>query len=160
MTNKQLVETFYEAFSRKDYKAMNDCYAADIIFNDPVFGILQGDEVRAMWQMLCSNAKNFELSFDDITEIDHEYLTCKWEARYTFSATGRTVVNHVKAFMKVNNGKITEHSDGFRLSRWLAQAFGLKGKLFGWTNFMKRKVQKQARRNLDNFMQKSYSNVQ
>ncbi|MCH5598063.1 nuclear transport factor 2 family protein [Niabella ginsengisoli] len=154
MTNKQLIEKFYEAFSRKDFETMNSCYADDIVFSDPVFGFLRGDEVRAMWEMLCKNAKDFTLTFDEITEIDHEYITCKWIASYTFSGTGRKVVNRAKGFMKINDGKIIEHSDGFKMSTWLEQAFGLKGKLFGWTNFMKRKVHKKARKNLEAFMKR------
>ena len=152
MTNKELVETFYRAFSNRDAEAMNACYADDIVFSDPVFGLIQGAEVRAMWQMLCGNAQDFELSYGPIEEVDAEYITCKWTATYTFSATGRTVVNNAKAFMRIANGKITEHSDGFRLSTWIAQATGWVGKLFGWTHFMKGKVQKNARKNLLAFM--------
>lgn len=152
MTNKQIVENFYDAFSRQDADAMNSCYAEDIIFSDPVFGILRGKEVNAMWQMLCTNAKEFSLVFDNITDIDDEYITCNWTANYLFSGTGRSVVNKVKAFMKIKDGKIVEHSDGFKLSTWMSQALGLKGKLFGWTNFMKRAVQKRAQKNLDAFL--------
>lgn len=152
MTNKQIVEKFYESFSRRDFQAMNECYSEDIVFSDPVFGFLEGEEVRKMWEMLCKNAKDFSLTYTNITELDHEYLTCEWVAKYTFETTGRKIENRIKAFMRINDGKITEHSDAFRLSSWLAQAFGLKGKLFGWTNYMKRAVQKKARRSLDRFM--------
>jgi ketosteroid isomerase-like protein len=150
--NKAIIEKFYTAFSQKDYATMNACYADDIIFSDPVFLILKNEEVKAMWEMLCKNAKDFSLKFSDIELLDEEYATCKWTATYTFSKTGRTVVNHVKAFMKFQDGKIIEHSDGFRLSTWLAHAMGWKGVLFGWTGFMKRAVQKTARRNLNKFM--------
>ena len=152
MTNKQLVEKFYEAFSRRDYETMNSCYSEEVFFSDPVFGMMKGDEVRAMWKMLCSNATDFSLSFGEITEIDSEYITCKWKATYIFNATGRKVVNNAKAFMRIQDGEISEHSDGFRLSKWLEQAFGWKGKLFGWTNFMKRKVHKNAHKKLAEFM--------
>jgi len=86
--------------------------------------------------------------------VDEEYATCNWIATYTFSKTGRKVVNHIKAFMRLKDGKIIEHSDGFRLSTWIAQAFGWKGIMFGWMGWMKRKVQKTARRNLNSFMGK------
>ena len=52
------------------------------------------------------------------------------------------MVNNIKAFMRFKDGKIIEHSDGFRLSIWAAQALGWKGVLFGWTGFMKRGIQK------------------
>lgn len=151
--NVQTIERFYSAFQKLDYQAMNDCYSEDIIFSDPVFMILREDEVRCMWEMLCKNAKDFSLSFSDIQAVDEEYYTCRWTATYTFSKTGNRVVNHIKAFMRLKDGKIIEHSDGFRLSKWIAQALGWKGVWFGWTGFMKRAVQKNARKNLMRFME-------
>jgi ketosteroid isomerase-like protein len=152
--NQQIVERFYTAFQHLDYKTMNGCYSEDVIFNDPVFGILRGNEARAMWEMLCKNAKDFSLTFSDIELLDEEYATCKWTATYTFSKTGRKVVNRIKAYMKFYEGQIVEHSDAFRLSTWMGQALGWKGVLFGWSGFMKKAVQKSARKNLEKFMEK------
>ncbi len=151
-TNAEVVSRFYTAFQKLDYKTMQDCYSDDIIFSDPVFLTLHAGEVKSMWEMLCKNAKDFSLTFSDIELQDEEYATCNWVASYTFSKTGKKVVNHIKAFMKLNDGKITEHSDAFRLSTWIGQALGWKGVWFGWTGFMKRAVQKNARKNLEKFM--------
>ena len=92
---------------------MNECYAEDIVFSDPVFMVLKGDEVRAMWEMLCKNAKDFSLTYSNIELLDEEYATCNWVATYTFSKTGRKVVNRIKAYMKFYEGEIIEHSDAF-----------------------------------------------
>jgi len=154
MFNGDIIKKFYSAFQELNYNEMNSCYSDDIIFSDPVFGILKADEVKAMWEMLCRNAKDFSLTYSEITLLDEEYATCKWTASYTFSQTGNKVVNHIKAFMKLKDGKIIEHSDAFKISAWAAQALGWKGKLFGWTGFMKRKIQKNARMNLEKFMEK------
>ena len=150
--NEVLISRFYMAFQQLDYKTMQDCYSDNPVFSDPVFGLLQGQEVKAMWEMLCKNAKNFSLSFSNIQLLDEEYATCNWTAKYTFTKTGRKVVNKVKAHMRIKNGKIIEHSDAFRLSEWAAQALGLPGILFGWTGFVKRKIRKNARKNLEAFM--------
>lgn len=152
--NQQIVTKFYSAFQKRDYRTMNECYAADIVFSDPVFGVLKGDEVRSMWEMLCTNARDFTLTFSDIELLDEEYATCRWTAAYTFSKTGKKVVNKIKAYMKFYDGKIIEHSDAFRLSTWIGQALGWKGVLFGWTGVMKRAVQKNARKSLEKFMAK------
>lgn len=157
--NKELVTKFYTAFQKLDYQTMNSCYSDDIIFSDPVFMILKGDEVRAMWEMLCKNAHDFTLSFSDIELLDEEYATCRWTASYTFSKTGKKVVNKIKAYMKIYDGKIIEHSDAFRLSTWIGQALGWKGVMFGWTGFMKRAVQKNARKNLARFMELKEKNL-
>ena len=157
-TNKDIINKFYMAFQKLDYQGMNSCYSNDIVFNDPAFGLLRGDEAKAMWEMLCKNAKDFSLTFSNIQLLDEEYATCNWVATYTFSKTGRKVVNNIKAFMRLKDGKIIEHSDGFKLSKWAAQALGFKGALLGWTGFMKRKIQQNARKNLIAFIEKK--NVQ
>ena len=156
-TNEEVIQRFYTAFQSLDHRTMNDCYSDEIIFSDPVFLLLKEDQVKAMWEMLCTNAKDFSLSFSNIKAVDDEYYTCNWTASYTFSQTGRKVVNHCKAFMRIKDGKIIEHSDGFRLSTWLAQALGWKGVLFGWMGWMKRKVQLKARAQLVKFMEKKNS---
>jgi ketosteroid isomerase-like protein len=152
--NIAIVQRFYSAFQQLDYKTMNDCYSKDIVFSDPVFLVLHGDEVRAMWEMLCTHAKDFSLNFSDITLLDEEYATCNWAASYTFSKTGNRVINRVKAYMKLKDGKIIEHSDAFRLSTWIGQALGWKGKLLSWSGFMKKAVQKNARKSLKSFIER------
>ncbi len=152
--NKQVIEKFYTAFQKLDYQTMNSCYSDDIVFSDPAFGLLRGEEAKAMWEMLCKNAKDFSLTFSNIQLLDEEYATCNWVATYTFSKTGRKVVNNIKAFMMLKDGKIIEHSDAFKLSKWAAQALGWKGALLGWTGFMKRKIQNNARKNLIAFIEK------
>ena len=82
--NEALIQRFYTAFQQLDYKTMNACYSEDIAFSDPVFYLLKGDEVRSMWEMLCTNAKDFSLTFSDIKAVDEEYYTCQWVASYTF----------------------------------------------------------------------------
>lgn len=153
-TNEAVITRFYTAFSRLDAATMNSCYADDIVFSDPAFGLLRGDEVRAMWEMLCANAKDFSLTFSEIQLLDEEYATCRWTATYTFSRTGRKVVNRIKAFMRLKDGRIIEHSDGFRLSQWAAQALGWKGALFGWMGWMQRKIQRNARKSLEGYMER------
>lgn len=151
--NQQVIERFYNAFQQLDYTTMQDCYSDDIIFSDPVFGLLKGNEAKAMWEMLCKNARDFRLTYSNIELLDEEYATCNWTASYIFSKTGNKVENKIKAYMRFRDGRIIEHSDAFRLSTWLGQAMGWKGVLFGWTGFMKRAVQKNARRSLDAFME-------
>ena len=151
--NEELIQTFYSAFARLDYTTMQSCYAHDPIFNDPVFGILQGEEVKAMWEMLCKSATDFNLHADKIM-IDGEYGTCNWVATYTFSKTGKRVVNNVKAHMRIENEKITEHTDEYDIYKWSRQALGLPGILLGWSGYLKKKMRSDARKKLEHFMNK------
>lgn len=152
--NEELVNKFYTAFQQLDFETMNSCYSEDIAFYDPAFGLLRGNEARSMWEMLCRNAKDFSLTYGNIIHLDDEYSTCDWVATYTFSKTGRKVINRIRANMKFANGKIIEHSDAFSLHKWSAQALGFTGWLLGWNRFFQRKIQNGARKNLLKFMTK------
>jgi len=152
--NEELIQNFYDAFARLDYEAMKDCYSANPIFNDPVFGVIQGNEVKAMWEMLCKNARDFKLQVEKI-EVDEEYGTCNWTAMYTFSKTGNKVINYVKAHMRIENGKITEHTDEFDIYKWSRQALGVTGVLLGWSGYIKNKIRHEAKTNLYKFMKKA-----
>jgi ketosteroid isomerase-like protein len=154
MTNReQLINNFYSSFQKLDHKGMNACYSDDIVFFDPVFGLLKGAEAKSMWEMLCTNAKDFSLTYGNIQDLDDEYSTCNWEASYTFSKTGRKVVNKIKANMKFAGGKIIEHSDAFSLHKWASQALGFSGWLLGWNSFFQNKIKNGAKKNLLKFME-------
>lgn len=150
--NEQTIERFYSAFQKLDYATMQACYHAGAVFNDPVFGLLDEAQTKAMWEMLCKRAKNFSLVYGGIKLLDEEYTTCNWNATYLFSKTGRQIVNRITAHMRFSNGLITEHTDAFDIYRWSRQAFGLTGLFLGWTPFMHKKIQKQAKQGLETFM--------
>src|SRR5688572_8420782 len=107
--NVQLISNFYSAFQKLDAGKMNECYSDDIVFFDPVFGLLEGDHAKAMWRMLCSKAQDLSITYGNISELDTEYYTCDWVAEYTFSKTRRKVINKIRAHMKIHEGKIIEH---------------------------------------------------
>jgi ketosteroid isomerase-like protein len=149
--NEQLIHSFYTSFKNKDYKAMQDCYAANATFNDAVFKNLNAQQVKAMWEMLILKGKDFRLEFSHISGNGNE-VTAHWDAYYTFSATGKKVINKIDASFEILNGKIVKHVDNFDFHNWSTQALGIKGFLLGWTNFLRNKVTAQAMKNLDSFM--------
>lgn len=153
ITHEQLISNFYTAFGQGDANRMNNCYSDDIVFFDPVFELLRGDEVRSMWHMLCKNANGFTVTFGNIIDLGDDYYTCDWVAHYTFSKTNRKVVNKIKAHMKIIDGKIIEHSDAFSLHAWSKQALGFSGWLLGWNSFFQRKIKNTAKRSLLKYME-------
>lgn len=144
----RLIERFYEAFARRDADAMVDCYHAKIEFSDPVFGRLEGDRAKEMWRMLCSRAKDLDIQFSDIT-ADAERGTAHWEARYTFTATGRFVHNVIDARFEFADGKIKQHHDTFDLWRWSGMALGPMGRVLGWLPPLQNSIKKKALAGLD-----------
>lgn len=153
MQNEETIQRFYAAFQQLDAVTMRSCYHPDAVFFDPVFGLLNGDQIGAMWTMLCSRAKGFSLSFGNIHALDEEYYTADWTATYTFLATGRRVVNKARANMRMAEGLIMEHSDAFGFYAWSRQALGIPGWLFGWSNFMQTRVRRGAIKNLTRFLE-------
>ncbi len=151
-SNQQVIERFYTAFQKLDYATMQSCYSDEILFNDPAFGLLQGADAKGMWEMLCKNAKNFSLTYSNIQFLDEEYATCNWIATYTFSKTGRKVVNNIKAHLRIVDGLIIEHTDQFDIWKWSRQALGLPGLLLGWSGYMKSKIRVNAHKSLEKFM--------
>ncbi|OLL28525.1 DUF4440 domain-containing protein [Burkholderia sp. SRS-W-2-2016] len=145
--NAQLIARFYDAFQRRDAETMVRCYADDVVFSDPAFGELVGEEARDMWRMLVKHAQDFSLTFDGI-EADDRTGRAQWVARYCFSQTGRDVVNRIDAKFKFRDGLIVEHRDHFDLWLWMRQAMGVRGALFGWSPFVRRLLRQQARRGL------------
>ena len=149
--NKELIENFYTCFKNKDYKGMQACYADNAVFNDPVFINLNAGQVKAMWQMLISTAKDLRIQFSNIT-TDGRFVHAHWDAYYTFSKTGKKVINSIDATFEIENGQIIKHTDKFSFYSWARQALGITGILLGWTDVIKTKIQTTAKNNLEKFM--------
>lgn len=149
--NEQLIHNFYTSFKNKDYSGMQACYDDNATFNDAIFKDLNANQVKAMWEMLILKGKDLRLEFNNIA-ADGNLVKAHWDAYYTFSATGKKVVNKIDAVFEIENGKIIKHTDSFDFYTWSTQALGIKGLLLGWTPFLRNKVTTQAMKNLDNFM--------
>lgn len=146
-----LLDRFYAAFDRRDGDAMAACYTPDAHFSDPVFTDLNGREPGAMWRML--TGRSDDLSVDLVSRsATRDQGSAHWVARYTFTATGRFVVNDVQAQFHFRDGLIVDHVDTFDFWRWTRQALGPPGLLLGWTPMLRDRVRSQARAGLDEFL--------
>ena len=145
--NAVLIGRFYAALARRDAPAMIACYAPDATFSDPAFPALDAAGVASMWKMLCARGKDLAVVASDI-EADAVSGRAHWVATYTYSATGRRVLNRIDATFRFRDGKIVRHEDRFDLWRWLRQALGAKGALLGWLPPVQRAVRGQAAKSL------------
>ena len=144
-----LISSFYQAFSRRDWAAMAACYHPAVHFTDPVFD-LRGDQARLMWRMLCTRGKDLQIEFRDVA-VENGRGRAHWDARYTFTATGRKVLNRIDAQFEFGDGLILRHVDQFDFALWSRQALGLPGLLLGWSVWMHAKVKAQAADGLAKF---------
>jgi ketosteroid isomerase-like protein len=148
--NAQLIERFYAAFAERDGAAMAACYAPDVRFSDPVFPDLRGSRAGAMWRMLTSGSGDARIELLE-HDADDARGSAHWRAHYTFTETGRPVVNDIQASFRFEDGLIVDHHDVFDFHRWARQALGPVGLLLGWTPFLRAKVQAKAGGRLDEF---------
>jgi hypothetical protein len=149
--NQQLIERLYACFNARDAIGMGGCYHPEVVFSDPAFGELRGREVAAMWAMLCSRAQDLAIILAEAAASD-ERGQARWEARYTFSRTGRAVHNVIDASFLFRDRLIVEHIDRFDFWRWSRQALGMPGLLLGWTPALRSRVRGSARAGLHAFM--------
>ena len=129
--NAVLVRRFYEALGRHDAAAMIVCYAADVRFSDPVFPRLDASGVATMWRMLCARGRDLRVVASNI-DADDTKGRAHWVATYTYSATGRSVVNDIDATFAFRDGKIVRH-DGVPV-----------GLLLGWSSPMQNAIRRKA----------------
>ena len=144
-----VVARLYDAFARRDGDEMASLYAPDAHFRDPAFGDLTGVEAGEMWRMLTGRAEDLEVEL-----VSADATSAHWIARYTFTQTGRHVVNDVHARFVVRDGLIVDHVDSFSFWRWSRQALGPAGLALGWTPLLRSRVRAKARAGLDQFMQR------
>jgi ketosteroid isomerase-like protein len=150
-SNVPLIQEFYAAFQRRDYKTMQGLYHPDAVFSDPVFRKLSSAEVKGMWEMLLTSAKDLKVEFNEVRG-DQYKGRCNWDAWYTFSKTGRPVHNQVRAEFEFRDNLIYRHTDTFDFWKWSRHALGLSGILLGWTPVIQNKVRSTARKSLSKFL--------
>jgi ketosteroid isomerase-like protein len=150
--NEQVIQKFYESFHARDAAGMTACYDPHIIFSDPAFGTLEGQEAVAMWHMLCGRARDLEVSVSNI-RADDTSGSANWQAMYLFGKDHRPVHNMVQAVFDFRDGKIVRHIDSFDMWRWTRMALGSIGTVLGWSPFLRSAIRKSVRRQLDEYMQ-------
>jgi ketosteroid isomerase-like protein len=148
--HETLIRDFYAAFARRDAETMARCYHDEVFFSDPAFPKLAGEEARDMWRMLVSRAPDLEIALEEAS-ADAEGGRARWTARYTFSRTGRRVVNRIDALFAFRDGRIVRHFDRFSFWRWSSQALGPPGRFLGWFAPLKWMVRRQAATQLERF---------
>lgn len=156
--NEQLIRDFYVAFAARDAEAMAKLYHADIRFSDPAFTLLVGDEAGDMWRMLISRGKDLTITLISASADDNGGRA-RWEARYTFSQTGRFVINTIDAVFAFRDGRIVRHVDYFSFWKWSRQALGPIGLLLGWSWPLKSLVRKKAAASLHAWRERKVARV-
>ena len=102
-----------------------------------------------MWRMLTARADDLRVELAE-HETQGDTGSARWIARYTFTRTGRPVVNDVRADFRFHDGRIAEHDDSFSFWGWARQALGPAGVILGLPG-ISGIVQRRARQDLAEF---------
>jgi hypothetical protein len=94
--------------------------------------------------MLCARGKDLAVEATGI-EADAQTGRAHWVATYTYSATGRRVVNRIDAQFRFRDGLIVSHRDQFDLYGWLRA-------LLGWAPPVQATVRAQANAALEGWI--------
>jgi len=96
--------------------------------------------------MLCSRSDDLEVDL-----LEHGDDWAQWRATYTFTATGRPVVNDIRSRFRFEGDLIAGQVDTFSLRRWGSQALGARGTALGAVGLLGRAVRRQARGSLERY---------
>ncbi|MFI7614651.1 nuclear transport factor 2 family protein [Nonomuraea terrae] len=145
-----LISAFFDALGRADLAAMERCYHPEVSFGDPIFQEVEGrDRVMRMWRIQLGVRNGLTSSYRDVRADDFSG-TAHWTARYTFSSTGREVVNEIDALFRFEDDLIVRHHNEFDFKRWSKMALGRPhGLVLGWTPMWRRTIRERAARQLD-----------
>ena len=118
--NARLIEKLYSAFRDGDPGAAASCYTVDAHFQDIAFSLNGRVSIRQMWRLVLS--RRVEVTFDSLAADDRQGKG-HWVAHYTFSDTGRQVVNDIQSRFAFREGLIVDHRDECDALSWANQAY-------------------------------------
>jgi ketosteroid isomerase-like protein len=134
-TNEKLLHQLYDSLNRHDYQAMANCYHPAATFHDIAFHLNGKDQIRAMWQMICTG--DIRSTFE-VVRADDTAGVVKLIDEYTFTDTGRRVRNPIVSRFRFRDGLIIDHRDSCDARAWAAAAVGgIGGFLAGRFRFLR-----------------------
>lgn len=149
-----VVDRFYTAFAAQDAETMATCYHPEVVFEDPAFGELHGEEAADMWRMLIERGGDTLQVTHQLLEADERHAKANWEAKYQFSKTGRSVHNKIAATFELKDGLIIRHHDHFNFRKWAQMALGPVAGLLAFTPMIQNKVRKTSLKLLQSYRSK------
>ena len=147
--NAQLIESLYSAIRDNEPNRAAACYSESARYEDIAFRLEGRKSISDMWRLVCS--REVKVVFDSIVADDNQG-TGHWVFRYTFSETGKQVVNDMHSHFSFRDGLIVDHHDKGDAVSWAKQAYFFpKSFLVGHIGPLRRFG---ARKKLEEFIQK------
>ena len=142
--HSKLIESFFLSFCKIDFNNMKSLAKSTIVYYDPLYGFLNDGDVFLMWECRYRN-NEFSFSYSDIKDEGDGYFTIQIKVVYRHK---KTITQQMKAFVRIENGLISEYSHGFSVHQLCKQEYGLVGNLLGWNRLIQQRIKNDARREL------------
>lgn len=143
-TNMKTVEAFFFAFSERDFETMKLLCKPSIVYYDPLYGFLYDGDLFLMWKERY-DMNQFNFTYNEIKDEGDGYYTIKIQIEYFYE---KKIQQNLRAFIRIENGLISEYSHGFSIHELCKQAYGIAGYLFGWNRIFQHRLKNDARRRL------------
>ncbi len=119
---------YYESFDQMSFDCLDQIYAEDVVFVDPLHRIKGLETLKAYFKESCSNVTYCRFIFTE--EITSERSTClKWRMEYSHSA----IKNNARlelvgtSIVQFSEGKVTSHEDFYDMGSMLYEHIPLLG---------------------------------
>lgn len=129
---RALTERLFLALQRRDIEAAAACYHDTAVFSAPVIGVVEGRDVKTLWQAIFSNTSDSSLSFT-ITDIGVTSAKVEGVVAYSVTSSGRRVIHAFSTILQIRDQLVAFHEDTFDAWDWAKMAYGPAGLLFGWS---------------------------
>lgn len=110
--NAARITAFYTALSRVDLPAMLDLYTQNVEFEDAIFGLLEGRQVRGMWRLLTRSPQGPKVDLGNV-------------CRRTTRRAARTSIPSSCFRRRDAPSRITYHAEVYNLHAWIQMALGV-----------------------------------
>lgn len=154
-----LVQDYFEAFQKGDWKTMSRSYASNATFKDPIFPKgLKGSQIGAAWGDITQNLRP-KVTFSNI-EVHGDLVTAKWSAKYPLKLPvfgTNQIDNDITATFRIKDGKIVEHIEHFDMNEYIQEATGLRGLSFLVRPLVRNRIRAGALENMASFLREHTS---
>ena len=146
----QTIDAYFTAFVERDFNKMKSFYHQEVSYFDPLCGYLNGLQVVSMFEVIYGCLNDFKLEETAVRDQGDGYFIIDFIVFYTSLKTGNKIALNIKAFLKLEDQKITEQSHGYSLHNLFKQEYGFAGWLLGWNRFYQNRIKIQTRKKILN----------
>jgi hypothetical protein len=114
----QVLSRYQHAFSEGSVESIKRCYAADVIYFDPLYGYLHGDQVGYMWASKFDEFATFTISTGEVADQGDGYYKMKYDIAYT-SRSQMSIKMAVQCFFKIDDERMMQQSRKNKARRML-----------------------------------------